>query len=314
MKKCILPVAAILLFCTLSFSSCTDEISCKNDTGTIPLTEFSLTGTSYNWEYTYWDYVFFINNNIELPWSLEKRYPAEEIEYPEVDFSKHSVVFVSGVSTNPVSEISKKLFQQSTHKYVLDIEIKTLEKETDIQPWCIGLVTNKISSISKIELNVVTTHDEKIIEIPFTEYSLPAGKDDPKTGGDMEECGCYWKNESTQNFPYWQKLYHINSNQELEEHIACNDGFYPVIDFSKHTLLLTKGYLTSGGNDVLNAVFFKNGLGKYILNLTVYEHFRQPAYIFMHAILIPKLPAKETVRLDVTRLDCYYSVLYPCLY
>ena len=63
-------------------------------------------------------------------------------------------------------------------------------------------------------------------EIAFTEYSL-AGT------------SCQWV-----NLNYDNKVIIINSNNELASYIACTDGDFPAIDFSKHTLLLASGTAT----------------------------------------------------------------------
>jgi len=61
------------------------------------------------------------------------------------------------------------------------------------------------------------------IKISFSEYSL-------------EKTQCQWT-----NIEYNDKVLIINSKEELEKYIECNDSIYTDIDFSKNTLLLASG-------------------------------------------------------------------------
>jgi len=79
-------------------------------------------------------------------------------------------------------------------------------------------------------LNRPPKPDEYPKDIAFTEYSL-------------DSTSCKW----ISNIPHarcgaeYNYLIIINSNEELEKHITCESDSYPVIDFSKHTLLLACG-------------------------------------------------------------------------
>ena len=117
-------------------------------------------------------------------------------------------------------------------------------------------------------------------EIPITEYSL-------------YETGCWWINFES------DKIIVINSNQELEKHIACSDGFkYPSIDFSKNTLLFVSGSTSSGVSEV-NASCFYDGAKKYILNVTVCLNTAMVAQGWQIGFLTPKIDSEKIVTLDV---------------
>ena len=76
-------------------------------------------------------------------------------------------------------------------------------------------------------LNRPPKPDEYPKDIAFTEYSL-------------DSTSCKWIRDN----PYyeWESyLIIINSTEELEKYITCESDSYPVIDFSKHTLLLACG-------------------------------------------------------------------------
>jgi len=102
------------------------------------------------------------------------------------------------------------------------IAAKTAEKAVD----ALGLGT----LIEKI--NILEAQVEELwtyifpIEIPFEEYSL-------------EGTTCQWKNANT-----WitKELIIINNNEDLEQYIECPNYDYNEIDFSKYTLLLSRGW------------------------------------------------------------------------
>ena len=302
------------------FFNCGDK---TDDTIEIPFTDFSLretpqwvwrcmnTGTGVdNW-------VVIINSDEELREYIyvlpSSSYYDEDWEdwyigFPEIDFSEHSLVLARGILANPVSEMSKKFFRQCKcdNNYVLNVTITTFENATDIHRWCTALVTSKLDENSHIELKVVTTHDKGIVEIPFEELVF--------INPEYQFCqSCCWKTptihpwrDDDELLTYWEKIFVMNSNEELDTHTHCD---YTDIDFSEHTLLLIKGYVPRNGNRVGNTVFFKNSLGKYVLNLSVHDGITATSSVFFKAILIPKPIGEETIRLDVSRIGEPYSII-----
>ena len=124
--------------------------------------DYSLDGTSCRWiqrvEYkndNYQGWVTVINSEQEL-----KNYiTSSDGNYPEIDFSEHSLLIASGVS-NVFTDISKNL-QQLSSDYLMDVEITTLKNVNYRKVWHIALLTGKISEDSQIELNVITSYDEE---------------------------------------------------------------------------------------------------------------------------------------------------------
>jgi hypothetical protein len=100
---------------------------------------------------------------------------------------------------------------------------------------CYTDVSYTINGISHDEVNVIFIngvqaycHNENYpVEIHFEDYSL-AGT------------SCQWTNLGNNN-----KITVINSNEELNQYIACTDNGYPEIDFSKYSLLLAHGSASS---------------------------------------------------------------------
>jgi hypothetical protein len=118
------------------------------------------------------------------------------------------------------------------------------------------------------------------IEIPVTEYSL-------------YETGCWWINTEP------DKVIVINSDRELEKYIACSDDVkYPVVDFSKQTLLFACGGTTSGVGKI-NSTFLQVGSERYTWKITVHLGITTVAEGWHTAILVPKLTNKAIIETEV---------------
>ena len=93
---------------------------------------------------------------------------------------------------------------------------------------CLLTACEKPPILSSGNNGVDTTENNKYpIDITFSEYSL-------------NETLCEWTNLS-----YDDKVIIINSTEELESYILCNDENYSAIDFSEYTLLLAHGIASS---------------------------------------------------------------------
>jgi hypothetical protein len=126
--------------------------------------------------------------------------------------------------------------------------------------------------------------EEKVIEIPFTEYSLMG-------------TSCQWT-----NLAYKGKVIVVNSNEELEQYVTCTEGSCPEIDFAKNTLLLANGGTTNGVNKITPS-FFQNSTYKYQLNVTILLDFTMVAQGWHISIIVPKLPNQAEIILDVKQID-----------
>ena len=96
------------------------------------------------------------------------------------------------------------------------------------------------------------TGNEKPIEIPFTEYSL-------------DGTSCQWANFT---YPPNGELIIINSTEELEKHVVCVENNYPVIDFSKQTLLLGSGNAEKVVHTITKSLL-QLSTNKYKLNIEI---------------------------------------------
>ena len=169
-------------------------------------------------------------------------------------------------------------------------------KQDGLSAFISGNVTNNTVAINgyilddignSVILNgIYNTFDVKTMSesIPFEEYSL-------------KETSCRWLNSTPLN---GEQIITINNDEELASYINCTDGSYTAIDFSKHTLLLIRGYLPSSGAGVTNTVFYKDSINKYTLNLTVFKGVLATPGIWYFAIRTAKITNEATVALHVT--------------
>jgi hypothetical protein len=76
-----------------------------------------------------------------------------EGNYPEIDFSKHTLLLTNGQTYKGIDKISKQLLQLSNNEYRLDIKI--LLNDADYSPpWIVALIVNKLNKESCVELSV----------------------------------------------------------------------------------------------------------------------------------------------------------------
>jgi hypothetical protein len=263
----------------------------------ISFTEYSLLETSCQWtNINYDEKVIIINSDEEL----ENHIACTGGSYPEIDFSKNSLLLARG-ATGGIAELTVKNLQKlSKNEYELNIEI--LLDGTDIlQYWIVALIVEKVSEESHIELNVT----EYPIAIPFTEYFIH-----------WDDALYIWDGPSNivgYKFPCWQNLNHdhespdyvwggklsiINSNEELKNNLTCPEE-YPVIDFSKQTLVLASGTTPNGPTVIRDIVFVKNSANQYTMKASIRQNICPSGGYWCIAILTPKTEDEVIVTLDI---------------
>ena len=135
-------VCMLLFLIAGSFSSC--------DRKAIPFMEFSLFEINCRWINTELNSVIIINCS-EM---LKKHIECANDNYPDIDFSKHTLLLASGSTNSGIHRVNVGRVQQlSTNTYRLNIQV-ALNESTMIDTWIVALIVNKLSSQSEIELNV----------------------------------------------------------------------------------------------------------------------------------------------------------------
>jgi len=123
--------------------------------------------------------------------------------------------------------------------------------------------------------------DDEPIEIPFTEYSL-------------FNTGCWWTYVNNPN-----EIIIINNKEELEEYITCGDTNYPVVDFSKHTLLHACGG-TSNGISNISKKLQRLSTNEYILNVEITLDAAMVAQGWGFVLITSKLSETSSIKLNTT--------------
>ena len=100
--------------------------------------------------------VFIINSIEEMGKYIPGNLADRNIDFPDIDFSKHTLLVACGVTGSVVHKVNiNSLLQFSTYKYKLDIELSMTYYGAE-DYWLIALITSKLSEESKIELKVTT--------------------------------------------------------------------------------------------------------------------------------------------------------------
>ena len=162
-KKVLL--GAITFICLIGFSACKDDIvEPPTYPITIPYEEYfiQISGTHYfcewdNWKF-FWDYENFdgyststvINSDEEL----ENYIRCYEANYPEIDFSKYSLILVNGYYPHGCTPKYLLLQQTSVNEYQLDIEISYVVEFEESCKWVVALIVDKLPEDNNIKVNL----------------------------------------------------------------------------------------------------------------------------------------------------------------
>jgi len=231
MNSRILSCIAFFLLFTVVFSSCKKTESEPNYPVKISYEEFSLEGTGCQWtNLPYAHKVIVINSSEELG----KYMSCEEDFFPEIDFSKSTLLLASGKASIGILEpVVTDLKQYSLNKYRLDIDIILSDTATQ-KSWIVAFLVKKMKEDSKVKLNEICKEQEidYPVDLPFLEYLL-------------ESKECRW---SPFGSSFTAEYVIINSKTRLENFIYCdNESSYPEIDFSKYSLILVTGSIFPSG-------------------------------------------------------------------
>jgi len=250
----------------------------------IPFTEYSL-NVKCNWtNLAYDNTVIIINSEEEMNQNVKCKWDS----YDEIDFSKHSLLLMSGKTDFGIMKITVTDLQQlSEDEYELNMEI-LLSDVAAPEEWDVALIIEKVRRDSNFKLNVTEYHPTVV---PFEEYYMYCGQE--IYGGHPCWKNLYYDNDSTE-YTSAGILSVINSNEDLENHLICPED-YPSIDFSRHTLLLASGFNNGGGSKILYIGFFKYNSNQYALGVRTAEVMQQDGGLFIIAILVPKIEDKKSV-------------------
>jgi hypothetical protein len=153
------------------------EINAKNDTGPndlaewravefeISFEEYSLEGTSCQWINLNYDETIIVINNAE---ELESYINCTESNYPEIDFTQHTLLLASGEADFDIYKIFvTDLMRLSFDDCELNLKIILNDGEA-IEKWAIGLITEKLRQGSAVALNITISPQACGVNNPLT--------------------------------------------------------------------------------------------------------------------------------------------------
>ena len=165
--------------------------------------EYTLHPTECHWANLSYDgEVILVNDNEKMENFIDPNFLDFYYEHGKIDFSKNSLILVSGVSKNHDAYIVKKFQKLSDDKYMIDADF-FLTPGTPTCKWHFAIYVDKISDESTIELKTKTSVAE-------TDYYY-------NTNGEKEWLGvrkdyivikCKSKNDATELFnELWHEPY-----------------------------------------------------------------------------------------------------------
>jgi hypothetical protein len=150
MKKIISQTTVLLLILTGVMIACGKKEK-EEKPIEIPITEYSLAETSCRWTNLDCNGKVIVINS---PTELAKYVTCTDGSYPEIEFTKNTLLLACGCTTNGIQYMHKKFLKKGYFIYMLEIEV-TLNDATIVQPWRVALVTDKLT-VKDVKLNVIT--------------------------------------------------------------------------------------------------------------------------------------------------------------
>ena len=132
LKIKIFKIPAILLLLAGFYFSCTE----RGNEIEIPIVGYFLTGTECLWTSLEPEKVVIVNSNKEL----EKYIENCGNDYPTIDFSKNTLLLVTGIANSSIVEIQTKLTKHTGYELNIDVYVGILGV---LQKWDVALLSSK---------------------------------------------------------------------------------------------------------------------------------------------------------------------------
>jgi hypothetical protein len=159
------------------------QVYCYNENYPIeiPFEDYSLAGTSCQWTKLNNDNDEAVNNGevvvINSNEELNQYVVCTDNGYPEIDFSKYTLLLAHGLGSSSVVSVGCSRLQQiSKQGYTMNVDL-VLGEATVMSPWQVPIIVDKIGKESNVELKVNTgfANNGQEVENPLTD--LPWLKD-----------------------------------------------------------------------------------------------------------------------------------------
>jgi len=246
----------------------------------IAFEEYSLSETLCIWANIICEYkqsmLLIINNEEEM----QQYITCAEGDYPEIDFSTHTLLLIKGANqSRHVTNINKNLQKISSNEYQLNIELYNIYPDpftpSNAESWTIAIIMEKINEECSVLLNM--TAAEAPCQIENLDYPVHGGA-----------------------------LVIINSSEELEYYLNCYEDTYLAVDFSTHSLLLLSGYSVSGSVEVVVTDFQLLSTNNYQLDIEVFRGGYQSNQRWINILIINKLNEASSIEINTTYKEITY--------
>ena len=290
--------AAVLILLAALAAGCN-----KDEYSVVHFAEYSLEGTSCTWTIPYPFYEErkpVIINSHEL--LLKFLRITGNIPYPAIDFTKNSIVLLSGDSYYRVSP--KRLRRFSNGKYELNFEIRQNEI-LDWKGWIIALITDKIADGSEIDW---------VLSIPdLDKHPVTLGK---------EIYGIHMKNLDQKSFVIKNKAEWNDLKEMIIKYLAVVGPtqlptvLHTKIDFTKYQVIAVFDKFTSGGRsvDITDISEYQDEIVVTVENLTPARGTQEGSHAW-HIVMIPHSPKKIRIQetdIPISEYVPFWEGRYPC--
>ena len=280
MKK-LLNLTAFLLILACVLSACKKPDDTKIDYPiNVPFTEYALDETSCQWQnLPYDEKVILINSNA----ALEKYISCAKSSYPVIDFSKNSLLLVSGKTTAGVDNISKTITQLSADLFKIDIEIALAA--TPEEEWCVALIVAQLlNEDTEIQLHLSTKDPKVIFPIAVDDDNINTFFKNALVDG---HSSCLFPNISEEK----DTCILIQNFREFQQLSEC-EWELPEIDFDKYTLIIGKVQVPLLSSYIAEQKIIENSALTLFVRIHVPSEGMCEAPVRYHWGIYPKLPDK----------------------
>ncbi|MDR0667363.1 MAG: hypothetical protein LBF90_01940 [Prevotellaceae bacterium] len=130
-------------------------MACKKEKGDtfpqeVPFTEYSLTDTYCQWQNLNYDKKLIIIDSLA---ALDEYVSCTEGTFPEIDFSKNTLLIVSGIGAGNVISIHTTFIQYAAAQYELSVIVRT-RMLIITESWRISILAPKIPNGAAINVTV----------------------------------------------------------------------------------------------------------------------------------------------------------------
>ena len=197
----------------------------------------------------------------------------------DVDFTRYSILYVSGRATNGIERIERRLLEDAGAR-MLQVDVYT--DDTMVAPlWHVAVRVDAVPANEHIGLRVNYPNNSTPVPDELTDVVL--------------NNGWQWRMEERNT------LHVIRTAEELAAHVTGGEGVAAEVDFSRYSVLFASGRATNGIERIDRELIEKDGVRRLLVRL--YLNMTEEAPLWHVAVLLPVLPQNAQVELQVDACD-----------